>query len=289
MTAYGRGEYTADDTRFTAELKSVNNRYRDIVLRLPKTLHIIEDEIRALIAPRIKRGRIEVSIQIEKEGAEVEYGLALNQRLVKSYLGIFQQLKDEFGYDQKISPEAFCQMKDVILFKPEDADIDKIRPGIQEVMTLALDSHEAMRTQEGKAIEEDFNQRLQLIQGYLDYIEGQAPIIVENYEKRLKEKIVHISKDIDIDENRLIQEVAIFADRCDITEETVRTRSHLSQFEHYLAMDDAIGRRLDFLMQEINREVNTMSAKATDSTISAKAVEIKAELEKIREQIQNVE
>lgn len=287
MTAYGRGEHTADDVRFTAELKSVNNRYRDIVLRLPKTLQVIEDEIRGLIAPRIKRGRIEVSIQIEKEDAEVEYGLTLNLPLVKAYLGIFQQLKDEFGLDQKISPEALCQMKDVIQFKPEEVEIDRIRPGIQEALTLALNSHEAMRMKEGKAIEEDFSQRLQLIEGYLDHIEGQAPITVKSYEKKLKEKISQISRDIEIDENRLIQEVAIFADRCDITEEIVRMRSHLSQFSHYMAKDDAIGRRLDFLMQEINREVNTMGAKATDSSISAKAVEIKAELEKIREQIQN--
>ena len=289
MTAYGHGEHTADDTRFIAEIKSVNNRYRDIVLRTPKTLQIIEDEIRPFIATRVRRGRIEVSIQIEKEGAEVEYGLALNHRLVKSYLGLFQQLKDEFGIDQKIGPEALCQMKDVILFIPEDVEIDKIRSGIQEALTLALDSHEAMRIQEGRAIEEDVSQRLHLIEGYLNHIEEHAPAIVENYEKRLKEKIAQISNDIDVDENRLIQEVAIFADKCDITEEVVRTRSHLSQFRHYMRMDDAIGRRLDFLMQEINREVNTMSAKATDSAISAKAVEIKAELEKIREQIQNVE
>jgi len=289
MTAYGRGEHTTDDTRFISELKSVNNRYRDIVLRIPKTLQVIEDEIRALIAGRIRRGRIELSVQIEREGAEVEYGLALNQRLVKSYLGIFQQLKDEFGYDERMSPEAFCQMKDVILFKPEDVDIDKIRPGVQEAVTRALDSHETMRIQEGKVIEDDFNERLQLIQGYLDHIEGRAPLIVENYEKRLKDRMIQISKDVEIDENRLLQEVAIFSDKCDVTEEIVRARSHLSQFKHYMAMDDAIGRRLDFLMQEINREINTMSSKATDSLVSANVVEIKAELEKIREQIQNVE
>jgi uncharacterized protein (TIGR00255 family) len=146
-----------------------------------------------------------------------------------------------------------------------------------------------MRIQEGRAIEEDFLKRLGLIEESLDHIEDRAPNVVEEYRKRLIDKIHNISRDIEIEESRLTQEVAIFADRCDITEEIVRTRSHLKQFRNYMGMEDSIGRRLDFLIQEINREVNTMSAKAFDSTISSKVVEVKAELEKLREQAQNVE
>ena len=146
-----------------------------------------------------------------------------------------------------------------------------------------------MRIQEGKAIEEDFLKRVELIEGYLGNIEERSPLVVDEYKERLKRRIENISEDIEIDEGRLAQEVAIFANRCDITEEIVRARSHLGQFREYLSMDDSIGRRLDFLTQEINREINTISAKASDSSISNFAVEVKAELEKLREQIQNVE
>ena len=163
MTAYGRGEYTLGETTFTAEIKSFNNRYRDVVLRIPKTWQIFEDEIRSYVFSRVKRGRVEVSVQIEKNGAEPVYDLELNLPLVKSYLRIFKHLSEEFGLDKQISPDYLCQMKDVLLLKPEDVDIEKIRPGIQEVLKRAFDSFDIMRIQEGKAIEEDFRKRLRLI------------------------------------------------------------------------------------------------------------------------------
>ena len=289
MTAYGRGECSEGDTTFTAELKSLNNRYRDVVLRIPKTFQALEDEIRSQIASRVRRGRIEVSIQMGKNAAESEYDLELNLPLVRSLIQIFKDLNEQFGLDDKIAPETLCQMRDVILYKPHDVDIDEARPGIQEVIGLALDSLDKMRLVEGQAIEADFLKRLKLIETYLDDIESRAPTMVEAYQERLKEKMHKISQDIELDESRLMQEVAIFADRCDITEEIVRLRSHLKQFQNYLSVEDSIGRRLDFLIQEINREVNTISSKTFDSSISAKVVEIKGELEKLREQVQNVE
>lgn len=289
MTAYGRGEYTSEETRFVAEIKSVNNRFRDIIVRSPKALQGLEDEIRSQVAGRTKRGRIEVFIQMDKGGEEATYDLELNIPLVKSYLGIFEQLRESFGLDEKISLESLCQMRDVIMVKPEEVNIDKMRPSLQAVLEIALDSYDTMRIQEGNAIEEDFHKRLQLIEEYLKDIEAAAPLASKGYEKKLKDKIKRMSEDIEIDENRLLQEVVIFSDRCDITEEVVRTSSHLKQFRHYMNVEDAIGRRLDFLLQEINREVNTLSSKAQEPSISAKAVEIKAELEKLREQAQNVE
>jgi uncharacterized protein (TIGR00255 family) len=289
MTAYGRGEHSEGDTAFTAELKSLNNRYRDIILRIPKTFQALEDEIRSQIASKVRRGRIEVSIQMEKNAAEAEYDLELNLPLVRSLIQIFEELNERFGLDDKIAPETLCQMRDVILYKPHDVDIDKARPALQEVLRLALDSLDKMRMVEGQAIEADFLKRLKLIEAYLDDIEQSAPTMIEAYQKRLKEKIQNISQDVELDESRLMQEVAILADRCDITEEIVRLRSHLKQFQSYMSVDDSIGRRLDFLIQEINREVNTISSKTFDSSISAKVVEIKGELEKLREQVQNVE
>jgi len=289
MTAYGRGEHREGDTIFTAELKSLNNRYRDVILRIPKNFQTLEDEIRSQIASKVRRGRVEVSIQMEKNATEGEYDLELNVPLVRSLVQIFEELNEQFGLDRKITPETLCQMRDVILYKPHDMDIDAARPALQEVIRLALDSLDKMRRVEGQAIEKDFVKRLKLIKTYLDEIEERAPTMVEAYQKRLKEKINNLSQDMVLDESRLMQEVAIFADRCDITEEIVRLRSHLKQFQNYMSMDDSVGRRLDFLIQEINREVNTISSKSSDSSISAKVVEVKGELEKLREQVQNVE
>lgn len=290
MTAYGRSEYNDQDNNvFTAEVRSLNNRYRDIVLRIPNSLQALEEEIRSQIASRIRRGRIEVSVKFEKGIKETDYGLELNLPLARSYLRIFRQLIDELGLEGKIELDDLAQMKDIILIKPEDEDIDKIRPGLQAVLRQALDSLEEMRRKEGRAIERDFQQRLNQIEIQLEGIRERSPIVVDEYKARLRDKIEVMIQDMEIDEGRLAQEVAIFAGRCDITEEIVRTRSHLKQFRDYMAMDDAIGRRLDFLIQEMNREINTISSKASDSVISAKAVEIKSELEKLREQTQNVE
>jgi uncharacterized protein (TIGR00255 family) len=289
MTAYGRGEYSFGSQSFIAEIRSLNHRYRDVIIRVPKVFQTLEDEIRSKISSRIKRGRIEVSIQMEKNSGEAEYDLELNLPLVRSYLRIFEKLKDEFGLDEKIRPDYLAQMKDVIQVRPEEIDVDKSRAGLQELISQALDSLDIMRVQEGKSIEEDFLKRLDRVGIYLQEIEERSPQLVEEYRDRLKDKINNISKDIDIDENRLVQEVAIFASRCDINEEIVRTRSHLKQFHKYMTMDGSIGRRLDFLIQEINREVNTIASKALNSSISSRVVEMKAELERLREQVQNVE
>ena len=289
MTAYGRADYSDDDKIFTVEVKSLNNRFRDIVLRIPNTLQAIEDEIRSLISSRIQRGRVEVSIKLERIGKDSDYGLDLNLPLIRSYVRIFRELNEELGLEEKIRPEYLAQIKDVIIFKPVEEDIDAIRPGLQKVLKQAFDSLEKMRTIEGQAIEKDFQDRLNLIEGYLDRIEERSPLVVEEYKTKLKDKINALSQDMEIDEGRLAQEVTIFAGRCDITEEIVRTKSHLKQFRDYLSLDDSIGRRLDFLIQELNREINTISSKASDSSISANAVEIKSELEKLREQTQNVE
>lgn len=289
MTGYGQGDYALGDRKFVAEVKSVNYRYRDVVMRLPKSFQAVEDEMRAEVASKFRRGRIEVVLQLEKGGEETSVDLELNLPLVRSYLAIFKQLKDEFGVDEKIRPDAFCQMKDVVLVKPEEVDTEMVREGLKQALRLALDSCDQMKIQEGKALEKDFLKRLALIEGYLQDIDDRAPLVSEEYRTRLRDKVSRIAPDLDLEENRILQEVVIFADKSDVTEEVVRTRSHLDQFRHYLSVDDAVGRRLDFLLQEIHREINTISAKASDSSISAKAVEIKAELEKLREQAQNVE
>jgi uncharacterized protein (TIGR00255 family) len=289
MTGYGQGDYALGERKFIAEVKSVNYRYRDVVIRLPKSLQVVEEEVRGQVASKFRRGRIEVILQVEKGMEETQVDLELNLPLVRSYLSVFNQLKEEFGVDGEIRPDEFCQMKDVVLVKPQEIDMVEVRQGLKEALRFALDSCDRMRIQEGKAVEEDFLKRLTIIERHLEDIEKRAPLVVEEYKARLKDKVSRVCPDLKLDENRILQEVIIFADRCDITEEIVRTRSHLGQFRHYLSVDDAVGRRLDFLLQEIHREINTMSAKASDSSISEMTVEIKAELEKLREQAQNVE
>jgi len=245
--------------------------------------------VRSQVSAVINRGRVEVTLQMEKEGVELEYDLQLNLPLVRSYLRIFDQLKEEFGLEGKVRADDLCQMKDVLLVKPEELDLAAAREAFREALVLALDGCDSMRIQEGGALKEDFLKRLALIEGHLKEVENRAGSVVEDYKRRLRQRVEHLAQGMPVDENRLMQEIAIFADRCDITEELVRARSHLEQFRSYLSSEDAIGRRLDFLLQEINREITTMSSKASDSSISARGVEIKAELEKVREQVQNVE
>ena len=289
MTGFGRGEAVLNGRRFIAEIKTVNNRHRDLFVRLPRTLQTIEDEVRSQVSAVIKRGRVEVTLQMEKEGVELEYDLQLNLPLVRSYLRIFKQLNEEFGLEGQVRAEDLCQMKDVLLVKPEELDLALAKDACRQALNQALEACDSMRVQEGKTLKEDFLKRLALIEDHLKEVESRAGLVVEEYRRRLRQRVEHVAQGIPIDENRLMQEVAIFADRCDITEELVRARSHLDQFRSYLSLDDAVGRRLDFLLQEINREINTMSSKASDSTISARGVEMKAELEKVREQVQNVE
>ncbi|MBW1901504.1 MAG: YicC family protein [Deltaproteobacteria bacterium] len=289
MTAYGRGEYRLGDTLFVAEIKSLNHRYRDIVFRIPKKFLVLEKDLKSHISSRFRRGRIEVFIEMQSEGGDIPYDLEVNASLAKSYFEIFNQLAEQFGLDQEIQLDSLLQMKDVVVAKPADVDMERVKHGLQEALIQALDSLEAMRSREGETIEADFQERVALVGRYLDDVEKRAPDLVEEHRNRLKDNLDRMLKDVAMDESRLAQEVALFAEKSDITEEIVRTRSHLGQFREYMSLDDAVGRRLDFLIQEINREVNTIGSKTSDSFVARVVVEMKAELEKLREQVQNVE
>lgn len=288
MTAYGRGEYEMGKNTLTAEIKTLNNRYRDIILRLPSSLQEFEDLIRSEISARIIRGRVEVSMQLASN-EDTTYNLELNRPLLNAYQKIYKEINSEFGTDEKLKPDFFLQIRDALISAPQELDPEEAKNAIVKLLGQTLDSLDAMRIEEGKALGADLDKRLDLIKTYFDMIEDRSPSVVAEYKEKLKNRIDTISEDLEVDGSRLAQEVALFAGRCDITEEIVRARSHLNQFDNYMKMDDSIGRRLDFLIQELNREINTISSKASDSSISANAVEVKAELEKIREQIQNIE
>lgn len=289
MTAYSRYEHRQGEILYTAEIKSLNNRYSDIIIRIPKNLQILEKDLKDLVSSKIRRGRIEVSIQTAGNDIEGSYEVELNLSLVKSYLNIFDRLSEEFGLDKKIEAVSFCQIKDVIRPKPEQIDMEELKVGYREVLIQALKSLDLMKIREGEAIMADFLKRLSLLEEYVTEVEKRSPDLLKEHRDKMRENVNKILGETPVDEIRLTQEVAFFAGKSDITEEIVRIKSHLGQFHDYLSLDDAIGRRLDFLVQEINREVNTFGSKASDFHISKIAVEMKSELEKLREQIQNIE
>ena len=289
MTAYGRSEHRTEDGLYTVEVRSLNHRYRDIILRIPKNFQVLDARFREVIASRVRRGRIEASLQMVQNNGQNSYTLELNIPVADAYYRILKELADHFDLNEDIKPETLAHMTDVIVAKPAELDLEKLAAGFEEALALALDSLEEMKRKEGEAIRTDFEKRLGLLEHYVGRVKEIAPTLVEAYRERLRSNIQSMLEGISVDENRLAQEVAYLAERSDVTEEVVRIRSHLKQFREYLTVDDSLGRRLDFLIQEINREVNTLSTKASDSEISRIVVEMKAEMEKLREQVQNVE
>lgn len=288
MTAYGRSEHRTEQGVYTVEVRSLNHRYLDISLRVPKNIQSLDAALRAGIASRVRRGRVEVSVQLQN-GGQGSYTLELNLPVAEAYHRVLTELAEHLDLSEDIKLETLAQMTDVIVAKPTEVDVDKLAGELQDAVMLAMDSLEEMRLKEGEAIRVDLEKRLGLLDQYLSRVRDIAPTLVEGYRERLRNNVQGMLEGIRVDEGRLAQEVAYLAERSDITEETVRIRSHLDQFRQYLDLDDSLGRRLDFLIQEINREVNTLSAKASDSEISRVVVEMKAEMEKLREQVQNVE
>ncbi len=289
MTAFGRAEHGSGDVRVTVETRSVNHRYRDLSLRLPKTLQSLEESVKAMVVGRVGRGRVELSIELDAGPAGADYDVSLNVPLARAYARVLRRLREEVGADPEVRAETFLQVRDMVVVRPVEADSDSLRPVVMEAVSAALDELERMRLQEGRALESDFRARIASVRGNLDRIEDRAPQVVDEYRRRLSERVEALAQGLEVDESRLAQEVAIFAGRCDVTEEVVRSRGHLGQFEEFLSAGEPVGRRLDFLIQELNREVNTISSKASDAEISSVVVETKGDLEKLREQVQNVE
>jgi len=291
MTGYGKAEMEIENVIFNVEIKTLNSRYRDIIIRMPQDIQQMEMDIRSWISARIGRGRVELYIKMETLPDEVNYELILNESLAKAYMDIFDRLSKSLCIDANVGVDTFCHLRDVIIQRPKGLDMEKVKFGLKEAVNNALSSVEEMRKQEGKALEKDILKRLSIIEERLARIKEKAPALIKVYRDKLKENVGRLLKGIDIHINgdRLEQEVAIFAERSDITEEIVRLESHLMQFHKYVQSNEPVGRRLDFLIQEMNREVNTIGAKALDSFISMLIVDIKGEMEKIREQIQNIE
>jgi uncharacterized protein (TIGR00255 family) len=290
MTGFGRSEGETTLGKVLVESRSVNHRYFDINIKIPKRLSLFEIRIREMVRAKVSRGRIDVMLKLETTGEEkVQFNVDLH--LAQQYLGALQTLKDKLQLKGDIPLELLAGAKDLITVKEEHEDVDPYWKEIALVLQQSLQDMDEMKHSEGESLSKDLRERIGQISGQLQDIKYKFPACLKSYQGRLRERIRSLLGDtgVEVDPSRFQQEVALLAERTDITEEIVRTESHLAQFATLFEADHPTGRKMDFLLQEIHREVNTISGKANDAEISQKIVEIKGELEKIREQVQNIE
>ncbi len=288
MTGFGRGEYKDNSHHITVEMRAVNHRYTEVVFRMPRALCSLEDRARRLILSAVFRGRVDVTVTVEEFGEQTRT-VNVDRELALAYYNALKELKALFQTQENISVSLIAKYPDVMKVEEVTTDLEGFWPKMETAVKAALESLLAMRKREGEAIRRDMLMRLDLMAGYIKQIEERAPEVMKDYRDKLLGRIREAMSATEIDENRLLLEIALFADRTNITEELVRFQSHLGQFRDTVHKADAIGRKLDFIVQELNREVNTIGSKANDFSIANKVVEIKSELEKIREQIQNLE
>lgn len=288
MTGYGRVETTGQDRNIVVEFKSVNHRFLEISLRMPQALSPLELEFKKKIGEKIKRGRVEVFIRLEA-GSTNAAETIVNLDIARNYFAALQRLKNEFGLTEEIGLKTLVGFRD-IFSQPAETEIQPdVLKKIAAALEEALDMLVSMRQEEGLAIYQDMKQRLDLIKGILETINARSPQVILEYQRRLAERIKELTAGCVIDESRLAQEAAILADKSDITEEIVRMRSHIGQFVTLLQSAEAEGKKIDFLLQEMNREINTIGSKSNDAEIARQVIEAKSELGKLREQAQNIE
>ena len=288
MTGYGRAVETVNGREFTVELRSVNNRYLDCSVRLPRMLSFAEDAVKQAVKQAVSRGKVDVFISLRSEGGE-EANISLNKGVLEGYLAAMRQMVQDYGVADDISVSTVSRLPEVFVVEKPEVDEEQLLADLLQVTAKALESYNAMRATEGQALDRDLRSRGETILGLVSQVEkGNAQTVVD-YRARLEAKLREVLENTSIDESRILTEAAIFADKVAVDEETVRLRSHLEQMNNMLTAGGAVGRKLDFLLQEMNREANTIGSKCTDVQLARIVVEIKAELEKIREQTQNIE
>ena len=288
MTGYGRGEANLNGRPITVELRSVNNRYLDCTVKLPRIYVFAEDAVKSRVQSRISRGKVDVYITIGPS-ANGDVAISVNKPVADGYYAALKDLRDTYGLRDDISVSLLSRFQDVFLVEKTQEDLEALSADICTVLDLALDDFDAMRTREGEKLCQDVRSRAATIEGLVSKVETRSPGIVADYRAKLVARMNEVLQNTQIDESRILTEAAIYADKVAVDEETVRLRSHLSQLDHMLGQGGAIGRKLDFLIQEFNREANTIGSKCSDIETAGYVVDIKAEIEKIREQIQNIE
>ena len=288
MTGYGRAVETVNGREFTVELRSVNNRYLDCSVRLPRMLSFAEDAVKQAVKGSISRGKVDVFITVRSEAGD-EVQVSLNKSVLQSYLTAMHQMVDEFGVKDDISVSNLSRLPEVFVIEKPQVDEEQLMADLMGVVNKALEGYDAMRRAEGEALDRDLRSRGGTILELVSQVEAGNGKTVSDYRARLEAKIKEVLANTAIEESRILTEAAIFADKVAVDEETVRLRSHLKQMNSMLTTGGAVGRKLDFLLQEMNREANTIGSKCTDVALARIVVDIKAELEKIREQTQNIE
>ncbi|MBR7074751.1 MAG: YicC family protein [Oscillospiraceae bacterium] len=288
MTGYGSAKGTVEGLQITVELKSVNNRYLDASVRLPRSFLFAEDAVKSAVQKHISRGKVDVFVSVDASEAG-EMNVKVNEPLLRGYLDAIRHIAEEYSLLNDATALAVSRFPDVLTVEKKDLDADAISAGILEITECALNDFDAMRQREGQKLRDDVLNRLGTIEALVTAVEKASPETVSAYRARLEAKMAEVLGTAGIDENRILAEAAIFADHIAVDEETVRLRSHMSQLKTMVNGNSPTGRKIDFLIQEFNREANTIGSKCQNSDIAHTVVDLKSEIEKIREQIQNIE
>lgn len=288
MTGFGRGQYESEKMTVTVELKSVNHRYFELYSRVPRNYSFLEEKLKSALQGRISRGKVECSVSIEALDSD-DVVVKVNHSLAKAYIEALGELADTYGLRNDVSAVSLTRYGDVFAVRKEETDEDEVWSAVKAALDIATDNFIAMREREGEKLKNDICGRADNILSMVSFVEERSPQTVHEYNEKMKQRIRDLLDDAKVDEQRLLTEAAIYADKVAVDEETVRLRSHIDQLKAMFCEQDAIGRKLDFLVQEINREANTIGSKCADVQITNQVLSIKAEVEKIREQVQNIE
>lgn len=288
MTGFGRGELSSGGRVWTAELRCVNNRYLDLKMKLPRAYSALEDRIRRKVGSVFLRGRLDLFLSVTGDFSDLQE-IRVNMALAAGYKRALQSLAEEFSLSGEIAPQILAAFPDVLEREQKDEDVDAVWPLVEKAVDQALEQCDAMRLQEGETLAADLNARLGNFTDIVQVIEKSIPQLLEQRLLSLQERVEKLLGNVQLDPARLAQEIAMMADKTDVTEEIVRLHSHIGQFTMFLTEEGGVGRKLDFLIQEFLREVNTLASKINDAATAHLTVELKSELEKMREQVQNIE
>ena len=288
MTGFGRCEVSENDRKFTVEMKSVNHRYLDVNIKMPKKLNFFESSIRALLKDYIQRGKVDIFITYE-DMTENNVSVKYNKDIAAEYLKYLKDMAEEFGLDNDIRVSSLSRYPEVLTMEEQTIDEEGIWKTLEKAIKGAAEGFVETRIKEGENLRNDLISKLDGMLSHVDFIQERSPQIIAEYKQKLEDKVKDLLADVKVDENRLLMEVTIFADKVCVDEEIVRLKSHIETTKATLQAGGSMGRKLDFIAQEMNREANTILSKANDLEISNRAIELKTEIEKVREQIQNIE
>lgn len=288
MTGFGRCLESVDGKTIIVEIKSVNHRYYEFTSRVPRSCGYLDEKLKSFIQGKVSRGKIDVGISIQSDSVSDEK-IEVNSEVAKGYITALRNANEELGLEDDLTLSRIMRLPDIFDVKKIEEDEETVWNEVKSVAEKALERFIAMREAEGEKMREDILSRLDYITGLVEKIEKKSPETTEKYRKKLFDKISEVLKDTNVDEQRILTEAAIFSEKTAVDEETVRLRSHINQCREMLSMNEAVGRKLDFLIQEFNREANTIGSKCQDIEITKVVVDLKSEIEKIREQVQNIE